>query len=216
MKTSHQRFEINEIYSQDRERARLSAERCTQRDPLFLQGRHHVMTFKQSYLTIAILVCPVDSTKKNEAVLLQSHSFFQKNQISSQLPDQISYLGMPSTFPIPKRKNFDPTPLLKWLQNRYLFLSWSTPRIYNQFLECGREQAFHQHSLRLAIPKTTTPSHRMEDKECSFLYSPSQNGALSVSGQYQQGMLNNSAFNVQLTRVQIVQGIKISQKFNTS
>ena len=35
MKTSHQGFEINEIYSQDRERARLSVERCTQRDPLF-------------------------------------------------------------------------------------------------------------------------------------------------------------------------------------
>ena len=34
---------------------------------------------RQSCLTIAILGCPVHSTKKNEAVLLQSHSFFQKN-----------------------------------------------------------------------------------------------------------------------------------------
>ena len=153
-----------------------------------------MLYYRQSCLTFAILECSFASTKKNEAVLLQSNSFFQKNQISSQLPDQISYLGMPSTFPIPKRKNFDPTPLLKWLQNRDLFLGCSTPRIYNQFLECGREWAFHQHSLRLAIPKTTTPSHRMEDKECSFLYSPSQNGALSVSGQSQQGMLNNSGF----------------------
>ena len=38
---------------------------------------------------IAILVCPIASTKKNEAVLLHSNSNFQKNEISSQLPYQI-------------------------------------------------------------------------------------------------------------------------------
>ena len=162
-------------------------------DGTFVQCPREICNCNQSCLTFAILECSFASTKKNEAVLLQSNSFFQKNQISSQLPDQISYLGMPSTFPIPKRKNFDPTPLLKWLQNRDLFLGCSTPRIYNQFLECGREWAFQQHSPRLAIPKTTTPSHRMGDMECSFLSSPSQNGALTVSGQSQSGMLNNSA-----------------------
>ena len=32
----------------------------------------------------------------------------------------------------------------------------------------------------------------MGDMECSFLPSPSENGALTVSGQSQSGMLNNS------------------------
>ena len=99
---------------------------------------------------------------------------------------------MPSTFPIPKRKNFDPTPLLKLLQNRELFWGCPTPRICNQFLECRREWAFQLHSPRLAIPKTTTPSHRMEGMACPFLYSPLQNGAWIESLQSQSGMLNNS------------------------
>ena len=74
-----------------------------------------VCTLSQSCLTFAILVCPLASTKKIVAVSLHSNSNFQKNEISSQLPYQIFYLGMPTPSPIPKGNNFDPTPLLKWL-----------------------------------------------------------------------------------------------------
>ena len=43
----------------------------------------YIRGWLQSCLTFAILECSFTSTKKNEAVLLQSNSFFQKNQISS-------------------------------------------------------------------------------------------------------------------------------------
>ena len=45
------------------------------------------------------------------------------------------------------------------------------------------------------LPKNPTLSHGMEDIECSFLFSPSQNGDLSVSGHSQSGKLNNSNTN---------------------
>ena len=46
---------------------------------------------------------------------MQSDTFLQESEISSQFPDQIFYLGMPNPSPILKGENFDTTPLLKLL-----------------------------------------------------------------------------------------------------
>ena len=67
----------------------------------------------QSCVKFVILVCPLASTKKIEAVSLHSNSNFQKNEISSRLTSQIFYVGMQTPSPIPKGKNF-PSFLLKW------------------------------------------------------------------------------------------------------
>lgn len=71
--------------------------------------------WNQSCLKSVILVCPLASIKKIEAVLLHSNSNFQKNLNSSQLLYQIFYLKRPNPSPFPKGNNFNTTPLLKWL-----------------------------------------------------------------------------------------------------
>jgi len=102
---------------------------------------------------------------------------------------------MPTPFTILKERTLIPHPSSNGFRTGIYFEVVQHQEFITSFWNVGENG--HSNSTALGIQQTTTPSHRMGDMECSFLYSPSWNGALSESGHSQLEILNNSASNIE-------------------